>query len=322
MSKIKVHFIVGRMAEDYNQIFGGTLATVNAYMKAFENDQEFEIVVKKRADFKNTDEISEFSKDCDIFHVDDTYTLGEMYKAGMKYPDVIGPISRSPVKAYNSGAWECPYPADWFYRAHIIRLNHSEEKEDTLREEFKGINFVKHITLIRHGIDTNLLCPGCKQIKKKYILWAGNHLRPAKNYELWEEIQEIIKDKLPKEYELITLSGYKVKDYWDILDKTAILVNTSKYESFCCALFEARAKGVCTIQPKLLNGPGVHEDARIQVEYNAKAYANKIVELTKNPSLIEKEGKLNRQYTLEHASLYSMREDIAKVYKEIYGKLH
>lgn len=292
-----IKFIGGRKGDSFGQIFGGTLMTNYCYMKAFENDEDYKIIDKYRPDFKSAEEIKEFFKGADITHVDDTAILEMMFKAGMDAPDVIGPISRSPIKDYHG--WKSKYDKDWFYKARVIRLNYNEEP-----------NNHELVSLIRHGIDTDLIKPNPK--KKKYVLWAGDIMRDAKNFEMFEEIMAIT--TLPAGYEWKIMTGYNVEDYWDVLDETAILVNTSKYESFCCALFEAKAKGVITINRRNLQGEGFFEGLDFQTEYNPESYECMITAILSDGRL-EKLGKESRDYAVKNASLKAMKED----YKKIYG---
>ena len=112
------------------------------------------------------------------------------------------------------------------------------------------------------------------------------------------------------------MTDYKVSEYWDMLDKTAILINTSYYESFCCALFEAKAKGVATIHKEDLQGAGIHRLSEVQVDYKAEAYCDEIRYLI-NENLCEVYGVKNREYVEKYATLKKMRDSIAKIYKEI-----
>jgi len=296
---IKVKFVGGIKPNSTKEIWGGSKATFNSMIKSFENSKEIDFIYKTRIDFKTFKEFKEFLDDGDISHVDDTGIIAQMFIEGSNPPDVIGPIVRSPIKNYLG--WECLYPPEWFYKAKVIRLNYNEERKNH-----------ELVSLIRHGIDTNYLVPSNK--KKKYVLWAGAKSRYAKNYLLMEQIMNM---KLPRGYKFKVMSGYNVEDYWKVLDETAILVNTSRYESFCCALFEARAKGVATIQSIGLNGDGVHENAPVQVEYNVEEYQKKILELLENKNY-EKVGKECREYCVKHASLEVMGEDLTKIYKEVY----
>ena len=311
MQKI-VKFICGRIYDDYKRPYGGTPMTVKCIRDAFKDDEDYTVVAIERTAFDNVnfvESIKEFRSRADIFHVDDTGILETMYRNKMKPPDVIGPISRGPLKNYKG--WRSAYSADWFYKATVIRLNYSEEYNNKIDARDK-------IVLIRHGIDTDLICTG-PSIERKYVLWAGDQARFAKNFELFQDIMKIT--KLPPPYEYKIISKYNVQDYWDILDETAILVNTSKYESFCCALFEAKAKGVPTIYREFLHDyfkiGNFYRDSEIQVEYTAEAYRTKILALLECPSLIDHYGKKNREYVLENATLRIMRDDMKKVYNEV-----
>lgn len=301
MEKIIVSFVGEANPESENEVWGGSKATFNAFSKSFENDDIFEIRKKDRSEIKTHVDIVEHIKNSDISHVDGTNMVMLMYNADIPPPDIIGPIARSPLKHYNSGE-NPPYTKEWFYQSKVIRLNYNEEKNN------KDL-----VTLIRHGIDTDRLLPTSNP-NRKYVLWAGMIPRYAKNYELMEEIMSVT--NLPQPYEFKVLSNYNVIDYWKILDETAIFVNTSRYESFCNALFEARSRGVATIQPKLLNGVGVHEDAPVQVEYSATAYRDKILELLDGKKYF-KVGEECRKYCVDTASLRVMRDDIAKVYLSV-----
>lgn len=306
MKKIKVKFVGGSKPKGINEIWGGSSATYNAIIKSFENDEEIEFISKCRLDFLKKNEFNlsdflEFISDCDILHIDDTSILENMFINGIKPPDIIGPVSRSPLKEYKDG-WTSKYTKEWFYSSQIIRLNYSEERNNR-----------DMVSLIRHGIDTEFLKPNHTK-ERKYVLWAGMIPRYAKNYDLMKEIMEIT--TLPEPFEFKVLSNYNVLDYWNILDETSILINTSRYESFCNALFEARSKGVATIQPINLNGIGVHQDAPIQVEYDVNSYKTSIMGLLENNKYKEV-GNECREYCVNTASLKIMRDDIYEQYLKI-----
>lgn len=282
-----------------NQVFGGTPMTTKMLLKAMENSG-LKIEAKQRSDFSNAKEIKEFLSGGDISHVDDMFTLEVMFNAGMEPPNVIGPIARSPIKDYKDGKMP-DYTPDWFYKSRVIRLNDAEEKDSP---------FLKEIIYITHGVDTERLKVANKI--KKYVLWAGNKERYAKNYEMWEEIKKM---QLPEGFEFKELTHYDVQDYWTILEETAILVNTSRYESFCCALFEARAKGVATIQKKGLNSDR-WKDAKLQIDYEVKAYQKAILFLLENGKFFEY-GIKNRKYVEEKCSLEKMKESYEKAYRVV-----
>ena len=316
--KISVKYIGGAIGEPgKGQVFGGTMATNYAIREAFKNSNLFDLDIKTRSDFNSIEEAREFLNSGSIAWLDDTSFLEGFYEEGFERPDLIGPITRSPVKRYHNGEWRSKYTPEYFYSGKIIRLNESEEKRSTLLPEFTD-DYVKHISLIRHGIDLNLLKPRDKG--RVYILWAGNSKRHAKNYPMWEDIREFIAYRmggLPNGYKFKTMSGYKVEDYWDTLDKTALLVNTSLYESFCSAVAEARAKGAGALVKEKFNGEIMHLNQPGQTKYTVEDYASKIVDLCMHP---EKMVQLQRDsyiYVSENCSLDAMREDIEKVLLEI-----
>lgn len=308
--RIKVRFIGGIRPLSTEEVWGGTKATFHAIESAFRNDPDIDMQCCPRTDFIidnvfQPDRYFKYVANCDIIHVDDTSILGDMFKARIKAPDVAGPISRSPIKVYKD--WNTVYDREYFYSAKIMRLNYNEERKNH-----------ELVTLIRHGVDTDLLRPVVNP-DRKYVLWAGMIARPAKNYAMMEKIMEIT--KLPPPYGFKVMSKYNIGEYWKMLDHAAILVNTSLYESFCCALFEARAKGVATIQPELLNGVGVHENAPIQVKNEPEVYRDMILNLLSEKSYVEK-GDECRRYCVENASLKIMRDDMYGIYRETYGKKH
>jgi glycosyltransferase involved in cell wall biosynthesis len=306
---IKVKYIGGNIFGDYRKVFGGTPMTIDCYLKAFHNDSEYEIEAIARQSFAKDFKVRylAYIKDADIVHVDDTSMLGKIYVNGLPVPDVIGVVARSPVKEYKG--WHCPYPEEWFYGAKVIRLNYSEERQCKDR-----------VTLIRHGIDTDMLHPDYTRIpERKYILWAGNAKRYAKNYEMMHAIKT--QSRLPHPFEFKILTQYHVKDYWDILDQTFLLINTSRYESFCCALFEAKAKGIPTIYKENLHGDNLHAHSGIQVPYDVHSYIDKIHEVIeetqRDSGYYQALSHQSRQTVLDHHSLKNMRDDIARVYDTV-----
>ena len=297
---IHVKYIGGSHAA-VTQKWGGTSATNYALLKAMEGHPEFVFEAKFRKDFPGLLEIRRFLEGADVTHVDDTLIIAWMFNGGIPAPDVIGPITRSPLKDYQG--WRAPYTADWFYRARVIRLNYAEENDN------------RHLVkLIRHGVDTDRLRP-LEGAARKYILWAGG-IRPAKNYPLMQEIMQGF--ELPAGYEFRVLTDYPVQDYWELLDETALLVNTSRCESFCCAAFEAMAKGVPVIWRQGLQG-GVHEAAGVRVGYEAGEYRAAILEALSGESY-RNLGRAAREYCETNASLAVMGEDLVAVYREALEK--
>lgn len=299
--KKAIHYIGGARA-GFDQKWGGTCATNYALVKAMADHSEIELVARFRRDFANISEVAGFLALGDLAHVDDTDIITRMYHEGLPPPHVIGPITRSPLKDY--GGWRAAYTPEWFYRARIIRLNYSEERHHR-----------SLVSLIRHGVDTELLRPG-PATPRRFVLWAGESARPAKNYPFMQEIVSIT--QLPPGYEFRMMSGYIVGEYWRALDDAALVVNTSKYESFCCAAFEAMAKGVPVIWRENLQG-GVHEAAGLRLAYHPEEYRLGILAALKNQAYREI-GLDCRRYVEAHASLAVMREDLAAVYREALGR--
>lgn len=319
MEKIVIRYIGGAIGEPgKGQIFGGTAATNYAIKRAFENSELFDLQIKTRVDFNDISEAKEFLDGGDISWLDDTSFLEAYFEAGHARPDLIGPISRSPIKRYNNGNWRSKYTPEYFYSGKILRLNEAEEKESTRLDEFDG-DYVKYISFIRHGIDLDLMKER-RDVERIDIMWAGNSKRPAKNYAMWEEIQKIINEKyggLPLPYEFRTMSGYKVDDYWNMLDGAALLVNTSLYESFCCAVAEGRAKGVGALVKENFNGFLVHLDQPGQTYYSPEIYAKKIMELCNDKEKMKKLQQDSFSYVNKNCSLDAMKEDIEEVLLEI-----
>lgn len=310
MKNKKVIFLGGVFGRSKDSMWGGTVATSEYFKEAFTGENWIRFV--DRSEIKDGKEyslkkIKDIIKGYDIIHVDDSTLAQVFYKNDLKV-DVIGPITRSPkeAKEYKSAdgtIWDSIYNADWFYSKKIIRLNGNEERFG---------DYIKNVTYIDHGIPTNKLMPS--KLRKKYVLWAGDDKRYAKNIELGEKIKEIT--ILPKNYEWLFLKRYKIQDYFKVLDETAILINTSRYESFCSALFEAKSKGVPTIYKEKLHNDRFL-DGRIQVEYNAEAYKDKILELLSDTKKLNTEATLSREYAVKNASLNKMKESLIKIYEEL-----
>jgi hypothetical protein len=316
MTKIILRYVGGALGEPKKgQIFGGTMATNYAIKMAFKDSELFDLQMKMRTDFTTPEEVKQYLDGGDVSWTDDTSVLERHFEAGYDRPDLIGPISRSPVKRYG-GNWVAKYPASYFYNGPVIRLNESEEKQSTLLPKFIN-DFVSKISFIRHGIDLESMTT--KKAERIYILWAGQKARPAKNYPMWGEIQKIINDGggLPKPYEFKTMSGYVVDDYWDTLDETALLVNTSLYESFCCAVAEGRAKGVGALVRENFNGKFMHLNQPGQTRYTAEDYVLKIVELCNDREKMEKLQQDSLTYVEFNCGLNAMREDIEEVLLDI-----
>jgi hypothetical protein len=66
-----------------------------------------------------------------------------------------------------------------------------------------------------------------------------------------------------------------------------------------------------------MHGEDVHLNSRIQVEYTAEAYRDKILELLNDQLALEEAGKYNRAYAETFCSSKAMRDSFDKVYKDV-----
>lgn len=313
MEKLKVRMIGGHLA-GFDTVFGGAQATTLAFLKAFENDEEVDFKLLPSEQVKDIGHIKEFFLDADIRILDESIFIASLCESNNVKIDILGPTLRSPVKKYGKDKiWNCPYSVNWFYSHKIIRLNYNEEKEKILLPEFKGQNFTNKVTLIHHCVDTNYLKPNDSK-ERIWVLWAGNVNRDAKDFPFFTEIMKM---ELPKPFKFKVMTGYPVARYWETLDETAILVNTSKFESFCACLFEAMAKGVPTIYPKGLHGEGVHEQGFIQCVKDVKSFQDCILHYLEHNDERATIGKICREYCEKNASPEVMRNDLVKIFKEV-----
>lgn len=288
------------------------MATGYCIRAAFEGGTDYRLVNKPRGAFANVGEVHAFLSQADVAWLDETSLLAEFYNSGLPRPDLVGPVARSPVKRYympDRSYWESPYPPNWFYSGPVVRLNEAEERNQILLDKYKGTPWLSHVSFIRHCIDTHNIKPA-PWGRRRLILWAGNRSRPAKNHDLWEEVQSVVeRDGGVGDYEFRTLSGHTIDQYLELLDTTALLVNTSRYESFCNAVNEARAKGVPTLVRKKFNGDHMFLDQDIQVPYTAGGYANKIRELVRTDALQE-QGRFARLWAESNVHPDNMKQDI------------
>ena len=310
---IKVLFLVHKYLDNLDNEFGGTTREFYSLINAFKGDKEVEITPCADFDIKK---IWEYKANYDVIHSEHMGATREMLKIGL-HPDVIGPTSKSPGKREeNWEEWEKLgiNPED-YYKAIVVRNTNAEER---IRNTWEKIRY------IRLGVDTEGLTSEHSKIAK-YVLWAGDACREAKNFQMFLDIMKIT--TLPNGFQWKVLSGYKLKDYIGVLKNTSLLINTSLNETFCFAMFEANAKGVPSIYKKGLHNPQGHKDLRefhpekrIQVEYTPEAYRDKILTLLNNPALLEIERRLSRKYVVNNASYEIMKEDFKKIYKEVYDK--
>ncbi len=308
---IKVLFIVGKYYNDFKREFGGTTREYHAVANAFSSSEEFDFHVHINYDFNETKKII---KDYDIIHVDDNATIEQMLKAKI-IPDVIGPTARSPTKDENAKKnWiKKGLRVEDYYRATVVRNNNSEERIDGYWDKIK---------FIKLGVDTDTMGK-VKISTKRWVLWAGDITREAKNFQMFLDIMKIT--KLPQGYNWKVMSSYKLNDYIDTLLNTALVINTSSNETFCFAMFEANASRVPTIYKKGLHNPKghkqkleFHKDKTIQVEYTPEAYRDKILELLGSKRKMENARKDARKYACSFGSYKNIRESFGGVYREIF----
>lgn len=297
-----------------DEVWGGSVATSFNFIESMKLSDRFEVTHVDRKGIKTPDDLRSLLAEAsfDILHVDDAGIGAQLcYAAGVQ-PDVIGPISRAPngVKQYRikGEIWDSIYTPEWFYSSVVIRLNANEERAPGYADKYRTIS---------QGVDTSRLRPPTDASKARYVLWAGDAARPAKNFELMQEIMRIT--TLPEPYEFKVMSGYKVEDYWDALDEAVLLINTSKYESFCAALFEAKAKGVPTIYRQKLHNDRF-PDGQIQVPYTADGYRDEILSLLGDKARLEQERKSSRAYCDRYASFEVMKNSYEEAYDAALSK--
>ena len=309
--KINVLFIIGRYFNDFSKEFGGTTREFYSIINAFKKSDEVDLEVCLDFDINKWEE---YKKRYDVIHCEDNKIIKELLKKGL-VPDVIGPTAKSPAKnekAWNKWKKEGLNPLD-YYKAIVVRNNQSEERINGLWE---------NIEYIKLGVDTKELSFS-NNTPKRWVLWAGDICRDAKNFKMFMEIMETT--NLPNGYNWKVLSGYTLQHYIQTLHHTALLVNTSKNETFCFAMFEANSIGVPSIYPRGLHNPvghkaqkEFHKNKRIQVEYNVPSFKKAIEELLSDDAKLEQERISTRKYVVKNASYQTLRESFTEVYKKVY----
>lgn len=307
---ISVLFVVGRYYEDFNREFGGTTREYHAIVNAFKDSNEIELTIHINEDLKETIDLLD---DYDVVHVDDNKTIEDLLKKGI-IPDVIGPTARSPTKKEEAKKnWiKKGLKVNDYYKAIVVRNNNSEERIDGYW------NKIRYISL---GVDTEGISYD-NASTKRWILWAGDAARDTKNFQMFIDIMKIT--ELPSGYEWKVMSSYKLSDYLNILNNTALTINTSLNETFCFAMFEANAKGVPSIYKKGLHNPQghkqkleFHREKHIQIDYTPESYRDKILELLKNKRKMAMARKDAREYTENNGSYESIRRSFGEVYMQV-----
>ncbi len=188
----------------------------------------------------------------DIVHTDNPDILSDQLKRSF-IPDVIGARNWAPSKYYRDfpgGFYQYPgyehIPDKLYDDAIWIRNNFQEE-------EFKPA-LLKKIRIVQPAIEIDEIYPNenVKPEEKKYILWAGNKERWEKNWHIMDQLMKSV--DLPSNYEWLILNNYEEQDYLNILDRTALMIYTSHFESFGFQLFEAWAKATPVMYPASLWG--------------------------------------------------------------------
>lgn len=292
---IRVALCTNVLPKGFDEQWGGACATNYCLLKAFENDTEFMIDAASRDTLKTASDVKRFIDGADLFHLDCGDPLATCVFAEGIQPDIIGPQVRSPIKNYNG--WICPYSKEWFYRSTVIRYNYAEERKNP-----------ELVTLFQPGVDTELLRPSDKP--RRYIVWAGNSARYAKNYDMWVGIQKRYMPPPPHEYR--TCVGYRVSDYWRLLGEAAVVVCTSRYESWCHAAFEAMACAVPVVWRHGLQGRW--EDEGVRVDYTVDGFVDGIkLCLEESATLgLEARNKVEERHTLKH-----LRDSTAAIYCDV-----
>lgn len=312
---------IGSVFKPTSSSWGGSVATSDYLKKSFLDDKDFEIDFIDRSYRDSPARLKALlnNNNYDLVHCDDASYAELCFKNNIGI-DVIGPITRAPktMKNYTS-SFQPSYTEDWFYSKVVIRLNLNEEMSLAKFPERHPNASLEDIIFVTHGVPTDILKPN-PDVKKDTILWAGNKNRDAKNFSLFEAIKAKL-DVEKNGFKVEVLSGYTIEQYYKKLDSTAILVNTSKYESFCNALFEAKAKGVVTLSREDLQQGRANKDLvtfwgdlEIQVPYDADSYVDKIHYLCSNPEVLARESYNSRLYAEEKASLKLMRNSWKKAY--------
>lgn len=191
-----------------------------------------------------TDEAIRLENACDIIHCNNAQIMTHMLQRG-RIPDVVGAHPYAPSKFYRDLGGFYRYPGyesdpDLLYDDAVwVRNNFQEERFNP--------KLLKKIRIVQPSLEVEQIkpCADFPYSRRKYILWAGSKKRFEKNWPLMEEI--IAQMRLPTGYEWKILEDYTLEEYYKTLDETALMVYTSKFESFGYQLFESWAKATPTI---------------------------------------------------------------------------
>lgn len=257
----------------------------------------------------------------DIVHTDNPDILNDQLSRGF-IPDIIGARNWAPSKFYrdfDGGFYKYPgyedNPDQLYDDAIWIRNNFQEE-------EFHP-SLLKKIRVIQPAIEIEEIQPSesIPYANKKYVLWAGNKDRWEKNWHIMEELMASI--SLPEGLEWYVLENYAEEQYLDILNETALLVYTSKFESFGFQLFEAWAKATPVVYPSSLWGKmGFSGCGGIAIEGDTNCAAPYIeaMQFFISRNLREREdfGILSRQLVERDFNLCRLGRELKMVYVQAF----
>ena len=171
------------------------------------------------------------------------------------------------------------------------------------------------------GIEVDEICPpwGLPFTSRRYILWAGVKTRFEKNWPLMEQI--IKQMPLPHPFEFKVLENYAIEEYLSILDQTALMVYTGKFESFGYQLFEAWAKAVPTIYLATLWGRNSFSWLRglplNPEEYSADGFCHKLETFfAMNPEQQEQLGLASRDGVVRDFSIQRQGREFKMIYAQ------
>ncbi len=209
-----------------------------------------EVTIVDRDEYRD-EEAVKLEKKVDVIHCNNADILTAMLKRSV-VPEVIGAHPFAPSKYYRPLKGYYRYPGyednpDRLYDDAIWARNNFQE------ERFKP-ELLKKIRVVQPCIEVDEIYPprGVPFSNRRYILWAGGQKRIEKNWPLMEQIMRAF--TLPPPFEWKILPDYAIDEYLEVLDQTALMLFTSKYESFGFQLFEAWAKAVPTIYQSTLWG--------------------------------------------------------------------
>jgi hypothetical protein len=255
----------------------------------------------------------------DVVHCDNPDILTALLERSF-VPDVIGARPWAPSKFYRDLGGYYKYPGyeedpDRLYDDAVwVRNNFQEER-------FRP-PLLKKIRVVQPCVEVDEIFPPVDQPfdARRYILWAGSKQREEKNWPLMEQIMQTY--PLPAPYEWLVLDGYAIEEYLEILDQTALMIYTGKYESFGFQLFESWAKAVPTIYPAGLWGNiefyGCGGMSLGHEEYRVEGYCKALdafFEMGKMEQ--EQSGLASREHVLRDFTPARMGRELKLIYAQV-----